>query len=150
MSFASILSGPADEPPRKPASPVQSFKPIEPSPVALPTNVEPLAPDMTKRSHYDPTQDHRSVDQGHLNGTIAMEPPMPPPSKFTKVPQNSGRESLVMALERLEAAESSDGELQGLEEEWERYRVKGKKRVRHVEGAETRKRKVRYFLETLV
>ena len=145
MSFASILSGPAEETPRKPASPVQSFKPIEPAPVAPPSKVEPVAPDTTKRNHYDPTQDHRNVDQGHTNGTMAMESPMPPPSNPTKVLPEHERESVVRALERLDAAENSDGELQGLEEEWKRYRIKGKKRVRDVEGAETRKRKVRDF-----
>lgn len=149
MSFASILSGPAEETPRKPASPVQTFKPIEPAPIAPALKVEPEpTPDTIRRNHYDPTQEHRSVDQTPTNGTADKTSQMPPPSRRRKVVPERERESVANALERLEDMETSDTEMQGFEDECQRYLLRGKKRAHDVEGAESKKRKVSGFLST--
>ncbi|KAL1957676.1 hypothetical protein VTO42DRAFT_5653 [Malbranchea cinnamomea] len=147
MSFASILSGPAEEEaPRKPASSVQTYKPIEPAPIVPPPKIDLAGPDTSKRTlanHYDPTQNHRSVDHISPNGVAPVKTTsMLPPSKPRKAFSERDQETVAKALERLEAMDNSL-DMQGFEQEWQRYLLKGKKRTRDVENIESKKRKKR-------
>lgn len=154
MSFANILSGPAEEPPpRKPASPVQTYKTAELAPIAPGAKLEQASHDTSgysqSNNHYGPPQDHHHhlANEAPVNGIVpAKAPPPPPPQPSSSKPQNivseRDNETVSKALERLETLDKSDVESSGFDHEWRQYLLRGKKRARKMESQESHKRKV--------
>lgn len=146
MSFASILSGPADETPvRKPSPPVHKARAPEPPAIAPAPRPARLEPEPEKRrqpsSRYDPAYSDiapRPVSNG--NAVIKPSPQLLPlkPRK----PERSNSEKLADAMARIEQIDKSDVEAPGFEDEWQRYKAKSRKRARESEATEAQKRKV--------
>ncbi|KMP03125.1 ISWI chromatin-remodeling complex ATPase ISW2 [Coccidioides immitis RMSCC 2394] len=156
MSFANILSGPADEPPpRRSSPPPQTYKsstlpPIAPTPKV---DKEPLSEPEKRRgsSHYE-TAYNEMPHRPAMNGFTPAKSPlaaMPSPlSKSRKLVDEEeidkiSRENIARALEQIDALDNSDVEAPGFEQEWERYMAKSRKRARELDAIEGRKRKRR-------
>ncbi|WEW56561.1 Putative DNA helicase ino80 [Emydomyces testavorans] len=156
MSFANILSGPADEPPpREPSPPPQTYKSSAPPPIAPTRKVEKepvFQPERRRQSsHYDLAYSDglRPPTNGFPSEKSAIAPPPPPPpakSRKTIIDRENEKatpEKIARALERLEAMETSDVEGPGFEKEWQHYIMKSRKRARDLDIVEGRKRKRR-------
>lgn len=156
MSFANILSGPADAPPpRRVSPPPQPYTPSAAPPIASRSELE-RAPSFEpeKRlqgSQYEtPYNDvpHRPAPpNGFAADKSSIAPPPPPFLKSRKASadhedEKVSPEGITRALEQIESIDTSDVEGPGFEEEWQRYTAKSRKRAIDVDAVEGRKRKV--------
>ena len=143
MSFASILAEPAEERhPRKVSPPVQIHSTRElPTASSLPKSekFEKSKPSPEKRrqaTHYETAYGDMSP-RPSVNGVATHNP-----LKSRKTLSERENERIIKALERIDAADQSDIEAPGFEEDWERYIIKGKKRAREAAALDLQKRKV--------
>ncbi|KAI1921754.1 putative DNA helicase ino80 [Ophidiomyces ophidiicola] len=156
MSFANILSGPADEPPsRRPSSPPQSYKSNLPPPLAQSIKTEKmpsLDPEQRRVStQYDAAFSdvaHRPVTNGFSSSRSSVPPTALPSSNQQKTgmeleSERISSQAVAKAMQQIEAVNVSDIEGPGFEDEWHRYISKNKKRARELELVEERKRKRR-------
>ncbi|KKK22969.1 DNA helicase ino80 [Aspergillus rambellii] len=171
MSFASILSGPADEehaPPKRaspppattpvPSAPASvaatSLSPPPPAPV-VPTKAKPLEPVTSapsSRSEKKPASERRrrTTEKEHK----VTESPAPTSANGMSEPRTSraptrrtlserDTEIINKIMNEIDNAEKSDVEAPGFEKERERYLSKGMKRVLDYDQTESLKRKRR-------
>lgn len=162
MSFASILSGPAEERPQKRPSPppaVAPTAPVQAAPASLPTpqrnfrepelsSGAPLFPRLEKKP--SPDKQPHAFEHGPGMGGLSAAPvpsqvappvqPRPPVPRKTLTQRDLDHINKIM--NDIENTENSDVESPGFEAELERYNVKGKKRAMNTERAESHRAKV--------
>ncbi|KAF3482441.1 uncharacterized protein GIQ15_05200 [Arthroderma uncinatum] len=156
MSFASILSGPAEERPRKASvPPVVKASEQPPLPVSTPVSTSVSAPKPEIRVlESDKRRRHHNYDSAYsdiapkpvANGAGPAKSPALvslAPAKIPRPAQLFSSPNLTNAMERLENLDKSDVEAPGFEDDWQRYIVKGRKRARDAEALDTQKRKRR-------
>ncbi|PGH28564.1 DNA helicase INO80 [[Emmonsia] crescens] len=155
MSFASILSGPAEErPPRKTTPPLRVNKVNEPLAIAPAPKVEKPKLSVSERRrqpvHLEPSYNDISP-RPSTNGVSTAKSAAPSNSKSRKSVSERENEKIAKAMDRIDSMDKRDLEAPGFEHEWARYSRKGKKRAREVEAVEARKRRRRQteFLGTL-
>ena len=161
MSFASILSGPAEERPQKRPSPppaVAPTPPVQAAPASLPgpqrnfrepeLGSAPPFPRLEKKPGLD--KQPQAFDNGPGIGTFSAAPVpsqvAPPVQSRPPVPRKTltqrDLDNINKIMNDIENAENSDVEAPGFEAELERYNMKGKKRALNTARAETHKAKV--------
>ncbi|KAK2742337.1 putative DNA helicase ino80 [Myotisia sp. PD_48] len=153
MSFASILSGPAEERPRKVSSPPRHIqaneKPPLPTiaPAPKPEKREPEPEKRRRSNQYDPAYADIAPKPpgGSTNGMMFVKSAMPivPPNKRRSTLERTSPAKHVGTLDSIDNLDKSDVEAPGYEEEWHRYVRKGKKRAKELEILDTQKRKRR-------
>ncbi|OAX80966.1 hypothetical protein ACJ72_04695 [Emergomyces africanus] len=155
MSFASILSGPAEErTPRKSTPPPRANKVNEPPAIAPAPKVEKPKPPVSERrrqpAHLEPSYNEISP-RPSTNGVSTTKSAAPSNSRSRKSISDRENEKIAKAMNRIDSMDKHDLEAPGFELEWARYLRKGKKRAREVEAVEARKRRRRQteFLGTL-
>lgn len=146
MSFASILSGPAEErPPRKTTPPLRVNKVNEPLAIAPAPKVEKPKLSVSERRrqpvHLEPSYNDISP-RPSTNGVSTAKSAAPSNSKSRKSVSERENEKIAKAMDRIDSMDKRDLEAPGFEHEWARYSRKGKKRAREVEAVEARKRRV--------
>lgn len=170
MSFASILSGPADERPPKRLSPQPAATPTPAVPAPLSVSQrgfkesELNSVPLFSRLDQKPGAENRLQSFEHAPGmggfsaaTVANQPRPPVPSR-PSIPQKTltqrDLEHINKIMNDIENTETSDVEEPGFEAEQERYTFKGKKRALNTERAEGHRCKVRcifiYFIWVLI
>ena len=160
MSFASILSGPAEErsPPKRPSplpdtappatTPAPAPVPSTPAVAATPPAVKEVettpAPRPEKKTPAERRRrnaDKKAADAAATNGATGSH--ITYPTRPRKLLSERDMEAVNRALADIDHAEKSDVESPGFEAERERYTLKGKKRAFGAEKAENIRRKVR-------
>lgn len=158
MSFASILSGPAEErPPRRP-SPPPAVAPTPPSAPTFPTPQRSLkepelnSVSMFPRLERKPSTEKqpRLFEQGpDLSGMSSASaanqvrtPIQPRPPVPRKSLSHRDIENINKIMDDIEDADKSDVEGPGFEAEFERYVFKGKKRAATTQKVERHRCKV--------
>lgn len=160
MSFASILSGPAEErsPPKRP-SPLPEAAPPAPAPAPAPVPPTPAVaatPPAVKEVESTPAprpekktpaeRRRRNADKKAADAAAATNgaagAPVTYPSRPRKMLSERDMEAVNRALAEIDQADKSDVESPGFEAERERYTLKGKKRALGAEKAENIRRKV--------
>lgn len=144
MSFASILSAPADDLPRRSsaAAPPSAHNdhgasPLPPPPPPLPS--KPDHPDLAllpSSSSQVPTLGVFHAANGTATPSKANAPARP------HVLTPAENDQVNKEMERIDAVNASDVESSGWEREFARYQEKRKKRARQTEAFESNKRKV--------
>lgn len=158
MSFASILSGPAEEqPPRRPSpQPAVTPAPHTPAPLSVPQRSfkeselgsTPLFPKLEKKpsSEKQPQSVERGPGMGEFSAAAVANQSMPPAQPRPSVPRKTltqrDLEHINKMMIDIENTETSDVDEPGYEGERERYTFKGKKRALNTERAESLKCKV--------
>ena len=154
MSFASILSEPAVErTPRKPSPPPVKKQPppppppSQPAPAPEPTPIAPQ-PKVEKEKEKEkekakPAPEKRrpaakSSRQSNANGVSETKAA----ARSRRTLSDRENERINRAMEKIDAMDKSDVEAPGFEDEWQRYLMKGKKRVLNTKKLEAEKRKV--------
>ncbi|ODH26257.1 hypothetical protein ACO22_04713 [Paracoccidioides brasiliensis] len=155
MSFASILSTPAEErPPRKSTPPPRVTKVSEPPAIAPAPKVEKPRSSASERrrqqAQLEPSYND-NTSRPSTNGVSATRAIAPSNSKSRKSITERENEKIAKAMERIDSMDKRELEAPGYEHEWARYIRKGKKRAREVEAIEARKRRRRQteFLSAL-
>ncbi|PGH15786.1 hypothetical protein AJ79_02166 [Helicocarpus griseus UAMH5409] len=147
MSFASILSGPAEErPARKATPPPRASKVNEPPAIAPAPKVEKPRQSTSERrrqpAHLEPSYNDISP-RPSTNGVSLTKTGAPSHSRSRKSVVERENDKIAKAMERIDSLDKRDLEAPGFEHEYARYIRKGKKRAREVEAIEARKRRRR-------
>jgi DNA helicase INO80 len=151
MSFASILSEPAEAPsPRRPSPPplasMNNHREPEPAPVAALPRLEKKPSNEKRRRTLDlgPGLDEAPPQPFLPNGSVESSkmPVQPRVTKVRRTLTERDLETINKIVAEIDKAEKSDVEEPGFEQEWERYIMKGRKRALDAERLEAKRRKV--------
>lgn len=166
MSFASILSGPAEEaPPKRQSPPLEAAAPApmtsesalkarSPVPIAASISQPKIkeqdpdsAPSLSSiKADMRPSSTERRLRTGELEPTVSTPinanglPTRAAPAR--KLLSERDNEAVNKLMAEIDNADKSDVEGPGFEGEMERYQARGRKRVIDAEKAESVRRKV--------
>jgi DNA helicase INO80 len=148
MSFASILSEPAEEPASRRSLSPQPRRPATHPNGPEPTPVTPL-PQLEKKNSEEkrdrtPDDKENTPSLPLANGSIEPSKPdsQPRAVKPRRMPTDKDLEAIDKLVAEIDKTEKSDVDEPGFEQELERYLVRSRKRAMEADRLDSHKRKV--------